>query len=115
MKKYTVILGFFLFSALAYAQDNKEAEYQKIDDLVKATYYHDNGLVSQEGFFNAEGQLHGLWVSYDSDGNKVTVGSYENGKKVGKWLFWLENSIREVDYVDSRIAGVNEVPINTEM
>jgi antitoxin component YwqK of YwqJK toxin-antitoxin module len=115
MKKYTVILGILLFSALAFAQDNTKVDYQKIDDLVKATYYHDNGLVAQEGFFNAEGQLHGVWVSYDTEGHKVTVGTYANGKKVGKWLFWTDNSIREVDYVDSKIAGVNELPLNTEL
>jgi hypothetical protein len=38
----------------------------------------------------------------------VTVGNYVEGKKVGKWLFWSGNKLKEVDYIDSKIASVSE-------
>ncbi|OYX25681.1 MAG: nicotinic acid mononucleotide adenyltransferase, partial [Flavobacteriales bacterium 32-35-8] len=28
-------------------------------------------------------KLHGTWTSFDTKGNKVAVGNYENGSKVG--------------------------------
>lgn len=113
MKK-TFILVLTLFVTLAYSQDNNVKIEQK-GDLTQATYFHDNGVVAQQGTFNADGQLHGLWISYDENGDKITVGSYEKGKKVGKWLFYSDMVIKEVDYIDSRIASVKEVPLVTDM
>ena len=76
--------------------------------ITHKTYYHDNGAIEQQGTINKEGELHGVWTSYDLDGNKVTVGNYMNNKKVGKWLFWSGDKLKEVDYIDSKIASVSE-------
>tara|TARA_B100000809_G_C15103720_1_gene517918 strand:+ start:123 stop:452 length:330 start_codon:yes stop_codon:yes gene_type:complete len=94
--------------ALTFAQEKPKAELNKDGDLTVATYYHDNGVVEQQGTFNKEGELHGIWTSYDLNGNKVTVGNYVNNKKVGKWLFWSGTKLKEVDYIDSKIASVSE-------
>ena len=71
-----------LSETLTFAQEKPKAELNKDGDLTIATYYHDNGAIEQQGSFNKEGDLHGVWTSYDIDGNKVTVGNYVNGKKV---------------------------------
>ena len=54
------------------------------------------------------GKLHGVWKSYDNDGKKLSIGTYENGRKVGKWLFWNGDSLKEVEFIDSKIMSVNK-------
>lgn len=103
MKKY-FISAMIMVSAIISAQEiapKLEAEGQ----LVKATYYYENGQVSQQGFFKA-GKAYGKWVAYDINGNKKSIGEYSNGQKSGKWFFWNNESLSEVDYTNSRIAAV---------
>jgi len=105
MKKYAFILVAFLFSATIVAQESKR-ELVKKGEFIFATEYHDNGIVSQEGYYNSEGKLHGTWTSYDTDGNKLAVAQYRNGNKVGTWFFYSGEELQEVVYSDSRIAKV---------
>lgn len=32
----------------------------------------------------------GIWKEYDDDGQLNAVGKYENGKKVGEWLYYYD-------------------------
>ena len=107
MKKIFAIV-LMLSVTLTFAQEIKKVDINKDGDLTIATYYHDNGAIEQQGPFNEAGELHGIWTSYDVEGNKTTVGNYVNGNKVGKWLFWSGDKLREVDYVDSKITSVSE-------
>ena len=102
MKKY-MILGAMLIAGITFAQN--KPQHEVVGDLVKSTYYHDNGKVSQEGFYK-NGKVHGQWASYDVNGNKTAVAEYNEGKKTGKWIFWNENKLSEVDYANSRVAFV---------
>lgn len=106
MKKLIAIL-LFLAVSFTYAQENIEPKLEKKGDLTYITYFHDNGEISQTGMFNAEGKVHGEWKMYNVEGKKIALGSYDNGKKVGKWFFWEGESLKEVDYIDSRIVSVN--------
>ena len=107
MKKIVVILV-ILSVGFTYAQDNNSPKVEKQGDLTLVTYFHDNGVVHQTGAFDSNGKLHGVWKSYDNDGSKVSIGTYKNGRKVGKWLFWNDDSLKEVEYIDSKIISVNE-------
>lgn len=107
MKKLLLIALFLVSGTVAFAQNNKPT-LEKKGDLIEATYFHDNGAIAQKGFFNKEGKLQGEWKSYDTNGNKVAVGNYENGKKVGKWFFWSADQLSEVDYSDSKIVNVSK-------
>ena len=100
-----VILGGFI-SAQAQEKIEKDTYILK-GDVIEATLYHDNGVVSQSGTFTKEGKLTGTWTSYNRQGEKTAVGNYENNQKVGKWFFWTAEMLREVDYEDSKIAIVN--------
>jgi antitoxin component YwqK of YwqJK toxin-antitoxin module len=40
------------------------------------------------------------------NGNKKSIGDYSNGEKTGKWFFWNDKSLSEVDYSNSRVANV---------
>lgn len=108
MKKYVLLFAIVFASASILAQTDTKVKVENKGDLTEATYYYENGEIQQQGTFNADGQLHGEWISYDIDGNKLAVGKYHNGEKVGKWFFWTDDSLTEVDYIDSKIATVNE-------
>ncbi len=104
--KNIIIAAVLMISGVFFAQEIKP-KFEVVDNMVKATYYHDNGQVSQEGLY-LDGKLHGKWVSYTEAGAKQTMGEYENGAKVGKWFFWNENSLSEVDFSKSKMESVKK-------
>lgn len=105
MKKI-VIMALFIFSGMLFSQEVKP-KFEIVNNLVKATYYYDNGQIMQQGFY-LDGKLHGKWVSFREDGDKKVMGEYENGKKTGKWFFWEVNELSEVDYNQSKIKEVKK-------
>ncbi len=113
MKKAIFLLALILATAVTYAQMDKELKLNEDTNLIEATYYHDNGKISQEGTFNLAGKLHGEWLSYNQEGQKISVGSYVNGQKVGKWVFWSNGILKEVDYNNNAIAGVVNIKNTT--
>ncbi|PTM11835.1 MAG: nicotinic acid mononucleotide adenyltransferase [Bacteroidetes bacterium] len=115
MKKSILLLAILFVTVSTYAQADTNVKTEKKGDVTGATYYYEDGTVQQEGTFNAKGKLHGTWTSYDVNGNKLAVGKYANNKKVGKWLFWTDGKLTEVDYIDSRIVSVNEWKDKTEV
>lgn len=105
MKKI-IVAGLMLTAGVLSAQNIKPT-HEITDQLVKSTYYYDNGAVKQSGFYK-DGKLHGSWVSYNQDGTKQSMGEYENGQKTGKWFFWTGTVLNEVDYSNSRIADIKK-------
>lgn len=106
MNKLILVLAVCLMTSITYGQKEKEVKLNKETQLVEATYYHDNGEVSQEGTFNLAGKLHGEWVSYNEEGVKISIGSYADGIKTGKWFFWNDGMMKQVEYNDNVIASV---------
>lgn len=103
MKKM-MIMGFMLVSGAVFSQE-VSPRLEAYGQLVKATYYHDNGKIKQVGFFK-DGKLEGQWVSFDANGSKIAMAEYSNGIKTGKWVFINENMLSEVDYANNKIASV---------
>jgi len=103
MKKY-MIIGAMLVSGMISAHAI-EPKLEAFGELVKVTYYYENGQVQQTGFFK-DGKLEGQWVSYDKTGNKKSVGEYNKGIKTGKWVFWNETILSEVTYANNAVASV---------
>ncbi|OCB74311.1 toxin-antitoxin system YwqK family antitoxin [Flavobacterium crassostreae] len=103
MKKYIMIAA-VLVSGMLFAQNNKP-KLEAIGNMVKVTYLHENGAVQQQGFYE-NGELQGKWVSFDDKGNKIAVAEYNKGEKIGKWFFWNNTALTEVDYADNRVAIV---------
>lgn len=105
MKKLLTIcmmgIATFMFS-----QENNTT-YTTEGDLVKATYYYEDGSIKTQGFFK-NNKLTGKWVRFDKNGKKVQIAHYKDGKKVGKWLVWTsEGTLKEINYKDNSIASVN--------
>jgi antitoxin component YwqK of YwqJK toxin-antitoxin module len=107
MKKVVVVL-IFLVVGVTYAQKERTLKLNKEKDLIEVVYYHDNGEISQTGYYTKDGKLHGNWFSYCQEGNKIVSAKYDNGKKVGKWFYWNDDKLTEVDYNDNIIASVNK-------
>lgn len=103
MKKY-IIIGALLITGMIFAQGPKP-QLEAVGNKVKATYFHENGQVQQQGFYK-NGKLEGQWVSFDKDGNKLAVAEYKKGEKVGKWFFWSDSTLSEVDYSNNQVATV---------
>ena len=109
MKKIIIIIAIFFISASSYAQQQPDLKLNAETNLIEATYFHDNGEISQQGTFNLEKQLHGNWISYNEEGAKISIGSYTNGLKTGKWVFWSEGDKKEVVYSNNAIASVDGI------
>ena len=103
--KNLITLIVLCLATVAYSQQN-EPTYKAEGDLVKATYYHDNGAVSTQGYFKNK-KLTGKWVRYDEEGNKVQMAFYDNGKKVGRWFVWNKGTLKEIHYDNNAIVNVN--------
>jgi len=111
MKKIILLLLVAFSANMAFAQNckktcDKKNSYVQNGDLIDAKLYHDNGALAQTGSYTLDNELHGEWVSYDAEGNKTAVALYNNGMKVGTWMFFQGNIQKEVTYKDSQISEV---------
>ena len=107
MKK-TVLFFALLITVVSFAQQERDLKLNKDTNLIDVTYYHDNGVVSQTGSYTLDGKLQGEWFSFNTAGKKIVSANYDNGQKVGKWFYWNNETLKEVDYSNNAIASVNE-------
>lgn len=113
MKKLLLIV-LVLCAGFSFAQ---ESTYSKEGNLVAVTHYYEDGSVKETGFYKDQ-KLHGEWVKFNEEGIKITRAHYDNGEKVGKWMFLNDGVLTEVDYQNNEIANVytwnseNNVVIN---
>ena len=106
MKKLVFFFFTFLITVVSFAQQKRDLKLNKDTNLIEVVYYHDNGVVSQTGTYTLDGKLQGVWLSFDTEGKKIVSANYDNGKKVGKWYYWTNGTVKEVDYSDNAIASV---------
>jgi antitoxin component YwqK of YwqJK toxin-antitoxin module len=110
MKRIIALFVLILASNATFAQECKKtckkSDYVMVDGLIKAQLFHDNGVVAQTGYYTQENKLQGEWISYDADGNRTAIAYYDNGDKVGTWMFFQGDVRKEVSYENSRISNV---------
>ncbi|MGD1980689.1 MAG: nicotinic acid mononucleotide adenyltransferase [Flavobacteriaceae bacterium] len=98
--KHFVYITLFTLSSLVAQENEAKRTFTQVGELIQFTEYHDNGELSQTGYF-LDGKNHGVWVSYDRNGVKRSKGVFSQGKKVDRWFFWNEGALLEVDYKDN--------------
>tara|TARA_R110002124_G_scaffold103927_1_gene253319 strand:+ start:143 stop:496 length:354 start_codon:yes stop_codon:yes gene_type:complete len=103
MKKILTLALFFTFT-ISNAQEI-DPTYEKSGDMVKATYYYQDGSVKEQGFFKDK-KLTGQWISYNQQGEKTMIANYKNGKKAGKWFAWNKNTLKEITYNNNSVTNV---------
>ena len=91
MKKLATLIILFA-GVIGYSQDI-EPTFEAEGNLVKATYYYEDGSISTQGYF-LDKALTGEWTRFDRKGNKTQIAYYDNGKKVGKWFVWGNKSLK---------------------
>lgn len=106
MKNFVLMLVFVVLGSHVVAQDTTNREIVKKGDVYEVTIFHENGTISQQGQYNSEGIVHGIWTSFDLNGNKTAVAQYNNGEKTGTWYFYQGETLSEVKYSNNRIAKV---------
>ena len=110
MKNIITLLALIAIVGIGTAQETIKNKYV-LDgvesNVIEATLYHHNGSIAQTGFYTLDNKLQGEWISYDEKGNKTAIAKYDNGQKVGSWMFFQGESIKEVTYSNSRVAKVN--------
>lgn len=104
MKKLLTIL--FIFAIAVTSAQEKQPTYEVVNDMVKATYYYEDGKVKEQGFFKDK-KLEGVWMRFNKEGKKTAIAHYKAGKKVGKWFLWNKNTLTEINYNNNTIASVN--------
>lgn len=104
MKKILLIALFFI-AAQGFSQKIAPT-FEKEGELVKATYYNEQGGISVQGFFKNK-KLTGKWIRFDTNGNKTKIAYYNEGKKVGKWFVWDKESLKEINFNNNVIVSVN--------
>ena len=108
MKKSILFLSALMITMVSFGQQERNLKLNEETNIIEVTYYHDNGMVSQTGAYTFDGKLQGEWLSFDTKGNKLVSANYDNGKKVGKWFYWNNNTLKEVDYTNNTIVSVSE-------
>jgi len=106
MRTQILFLFALLITVSSFAQQKRDLKLNKKAKVIEVTYYHDNGIVSQQGAYTLDGKLQGEWLSFDTEGTKIVAANYDNGKKVGKWFYWNDETLKEVDYTQNAIANV---------
>ena len=97
-----------LFASNAFAQNqnvvreeyhqNGELKLQFLEvekGLVQATYFHENGLIAQKGYFKNE-TLFGYWETFDVEQNKISSGFFNDNVKTGTWNYWKNGELFQI-------------------
>ncbi|EMY81298.1 hypothetical protein ES731_13585 [Psychroflexus gondwanensis] len=106
MKAFSTLVMVFLMSFTLFAQTDKNlVKTEKVGDLQKVTMFYESGELHQVGYIKND-KLHGEWESFDREGNNLAKANYENGNKVGQWMFWNDGKLSIVDYNENRIVQV---------
>lgn len=108
MKSVLTGVAVVLFSLSMKAQE-PQPTFERVGEMVKGIYYHDNGQIAQVGCFK-NGKLQGAWVMFDKNGAKISLGHYNQGKRTGEWFFWKPDgeALREVSYYNGKLLSVVE-------
>ncbi|HEX2141287.1 MAG TPA: hypothetical protein VHK28_03270 [Candidatus Limnocylindria bacterium] len=54
------------------------------DQAVEETVHYPNGKTKYTGFL-LDGQMHGAWSWYRTDGSLMRTGEFDRGQQVGSW------------------------------
>jgi hypothetical protein len=109
MKKTLFILIVLFCTSFIYSQTNKLQKTEIKGDLTEVTLYYENGSIMQHGFYTKEGELHASWESYNMDGSRKCIATYNYGVKVGVWTYYKDNKMTKITYDNNKIIEIKEV------
>lgn len=106
MKKLALLLGLLLiYIGSVQAQTKPQKIIKKNDNVIEMVSYYDNGQINVIGTFNKQGKLNGHWTKYNEAGDIVVEGTFTDGMKTGKWLFWDKGDLNEVTFTENKVTN----------
>jgi len=107
MRVVFLLMGLFL-GISAYSQENIQYVQDPVTEKISYTKFYSNGQVAETGSFNTNHKTDGKFISYDREGNILSIAYYRNGKRYGTWKHYHGNAYIEVIYRDGRPFKVLE-------
>ncbi|NLP57697.1 toxin-antitoxin system YwqK family antitoxin [Lutibacter sp. B1] len=105
-----------LFSTfVVFSQENDIRKIEKKGDLLEVKLYYENGNIMQHGFYTEDGKLHATWESFNLDGSRKCIATYNYGVKVGTWTYWSENKITKIVYDNNNIISIEETELTEKI
>ena len=76
---------------------------------VPALVHFANGVVKMKGF-HLDGEMHGAWEWYRTDGSVMRTGAFVRGKQVGPWRTFARSGqvVKETDFGPSSGDGSSD-------
>lgn len=108
MRKIVLALAFVMISGQISIAQGVEPTYEKQDDLVKVTYYYENGQVKEQGYFKGD-KVHDQWVAFDKEGNITTIARFDHGKKDGTWFMEVDGKMKELTFEANKLLEVEDM------
>jgi antitoxin component YwqK of YwqJK toxin-antitoxin module len=70
-------------------------------ELVPEIAHYPNGGVKRKGFL-LDGEFHGAWEWYRTDGTVMRTGQFDRGKQVGAWRTFERSGrlVKETDFTN---------------
>jgi len=95
---------------IKFVESDIKSKYDKVGSQIHFYHYHDNGLVSESGYF-LNGLPDGKWEVFDYNGKKISEINYKDGKRNGEFYTFSasKNSYLEVKYIGGDVVSVNEI------
>ena len=95
---------------IKFVESDIKSKYDKVGNKIHFYHYHDNGLVSESGYF-LNGLPDGKWEVFDYNGKKISEINYKDGKRNGEFYTFstFTNSYLEVNYIGGDVVSVNEI------
>ncbi len=109
MKKIFFALILLFCTSFIYSQNNKLQKTEIKGDLTEVTLYYGNGTIMQHGFYTKNGKLHASWESYNMDGSRKCIATYNYGVKVGVWTYFKDQKITKVTYDNNKVIEIRDV------
>ena len=71
----------------------------KRSEPVPEVEHYGNGVVKMKGF-RRDGELHGAWEWYRTDGSLMRTGEFDRGKQIGVWRTFERSGrmVKETDF-----------------
>ncbi len=108
MKNLLLFFVLLFLSISTYSQTKYLPKTETKGNLQEITLYYENGTIMQHGFYTKEGKLHASWESYNADGTRKCLATYNNGVKVGVWTYWNKDKVTKITYENNKVLKIEE-------